>query len=98
MTRHCHQCGSEWTLTGQPGRSETCDRCHADMRVCLNCVQYDPRVADQCRESRAEPVLEKDRANYCEWFEFARRVYTPKAGGNDRAAAARKQLDKLFGD
>ena len=34
-------------------------KCRADLRVCLNCQSYDPRVAQQCRERRAEPVLEK---------------------------------------
>jgi len=97
MTRHCHQCGLAWTLTGLPGRNDSCDRCGADLRVCLNCVRYDPRVAHQCRETRADPVPEKDRSNYCEWFDFATRVFVPK-GGDDRAAAAREQLKRLLGD
>ncbi len=70
MTRHCHNCGEPWTLTGQPGRGETCMKCRADLRVCLNCAHYDPRVAQQCRERRAEPVLEKHVGNFCEYFEF----------------------------
>ena len=98
MTRHCHQCGWEWTIAGQPGRSETCEGCRADLRVCLNCLSYDPRVAQQCRERRAEPVEEKDRANYCEWFEFARRAYVPSANANSREQTARDQFKKLFGD
>ena len=97
-TRHCHNCGEEWTLTGQPGRGENCMKCRADLRVCLNCAHYDPRVAQQCRERRAEPVLEKHLGNFCEYFEFVRRVWTPKAGENQREAAARERLKKLFGD
>jgi hypothetical protein len=65
--------------------------------VCLNCRHYDAAVAQQCRETRAEPVAEKDRANYCEWFEMVRRVYAAR-GGRDRAAEARDQFRKLFGD
>lgn len=84
-------------MARQPGRTETCDRCHADLRVCLNCCHYDAGVAQQCRETRAELVGDKDRANFCDWFEFARRVYRP-AGGRDRAADARDQFKKLFGD
>lgn len=98
MTRHCHNCGGDYTLTGQPGRSETCHRCGADLRVCLNCVSHDPRVAQQCRDGRAEPVAEKHAANFCEWFEFARRACMPKAGSDDRAQAAREQLKKLLGN
>jgi len=75
MTRHCHKCGWEFTLPGQPGRIESCHRCGADLKVCLNCVSYDARVAHQCRDRRAEPVAEKHMANYCEWFEMARREF-----------------------
>lgn len=85
-------------MTGQPGRSETCGRCRADLRVCLNCVSYDPRAAQQCRDRRSEPVLDKHLANFCEWFEFAHRAWVPKAGGDRREEVARERLRKLFGD
>lgn len=98
VNRHCHNCGETWTLSGNPGRGETCMKCRADLRVCLNCSFYDPQVAHQCRERRAEPVLEKAAGNFCEYFEFARRAWTPKSEANSRESAARAQLKKLFGD
>ncbi len=73
-------------------------KCRADLRVCLNCVFYDPRVAQQCRERRAEPVLDKDAGNFCEYFDFIRRNWAPKGEVNQRADAAREQLKKLLGD
>lgn len=73
-------------------------KCRADLRVCLNCASYDPRVAQQCRERRAEPVLEKNVGNFCEYFDFARRNWTSKEVINSRETAAREQLKKLFGD
>jgi hypothetical protein len=73
-------------------------KCRADLRVCLNCASYDPRVAQQCRERRAEPVLEKHVGNFCEYFEFARRNWTSKNETNPREAAAREHLKKLLGD
>ena len=98
MTRHCWKCGEEWTLSGQPGRSETCASCQSDLRVCLNCVSYDPHVAEQCRDRRADPVLEKHGGTFCEYFEMARRVYRPPAEAGSREASARDQLKKLLGD
>jgi hypothetical protein len=98
MTRHCHNCGEPWTLPGNPGCGEVCMKCRADLRVCLNCTHYDPRVAEQCRERRADLVLEKAAGNFCEYFEFARRKWVPKAEVNQREAAARAHLKKLFGD
>ena len=98
MTRHCWKCGWEWTLSGQPGRSESCPRCWSDLRVCLNCVSYDVRAAQQCRDRRAEPVSEKHVGNFCEYFEFTRRVFVPPAEEASRESAARDQLRKLLGD
>lgn len=98
MTRHCHNCGEEWTLAGQPGRGESCMKCRADLRVCLNCTHYDPRVAQQCRERRSEPVLEKAAGNFCEYFEFIRCPWVPKSEINSREAAARERMNKLFGE
>lgn len=73
-------------------------KCRADLRVCLNCTSYDPRIAQQCRERRADPVLEKHVGNFCEYFEFVRRAWTPKSEVNLREAAARDRMKKLFGD
>lgn len=98
MTRHCYKCGWEWSLAGQPGRSESCHRCHADLRVCLNCSSYDARVAHQCRDRRAEPVAEKHVGNFCEYFELVRREFIVSDEANPRESAAREQLKKLFGD
>jgi hypothetical protein len=87
----------EYKLSSSPGRSETCE-CGADWKVCLNCVSYDPKVAYQCRDRRADPVEEKHLANYCEYFEFIRRVYVPKEQDASRETKARDQLKKLLGD
>ena len=73
-------------------------KCRADLRVCLNCQSYDPHVAEQCRERRADLVLEKAVGNFCEYFEFVRRPWVGKEVKNAREEAARSQLKKLFGD
>ena len=97
LTRHCWKCGTEYKLPGMPGRSESCPTCGADLRVCLNCISYDPRVAQQCRDRRADPVDEKHLANYCEYFEMIRREYVPQEDAS-RENKAREALKKLLGD
>jgi hypothetical protein len=82
----------------QPGRSESCHGCGADLRVCLNCASYDPRFAHQCRDRRADPVGEKAVANFCEYFELAKREFAPEKPDTSRESAARDELRKLFGD
>jgi hypothetical protein len=98
MTRHCWNCGTVYELSGTPGRSETCHTCRSDLKVCLNCASYDPRVAQQCRDRRAELVAEKHMANFCEWFEMVRREYVPPAANKTREDKARESLKKLLGD
>ena len=73
-------------------------KCRADLRVCLNCQSYDPRVAEQCRERRADLVLEKHLGNFCEYFEFIRRKWEAKEIKLTREEAARAHLKKLLGD
>lgn len=98
LTRHCHNCGESWTINGNPGRGEVCMKCRADLRVCLNCQSYDRSVAEQCRERRAELVLEKAVGNFCEYFEFVRRKSETKEVKLSREETARANLKKLFGD
>ena len=85
-------------MSVQPGRSESCHQCGNDLKVCRNCVSYDPKVAYQCRDRRADPVAEKASANFCEYFEMIRRTFVAPTGVNPRESAAREQLKKLFGD
>ena len=98
MTKHCHKCGKEWTLDGQPGRSESCHNCNEDLRICLNCIFYDYGVAHQCRERRAEPVIEKNRSNFCEYFDFIFRFWDQKKNTNSSHKTAKKAFEKLFGE
>ncbi len=97
MIRHCHNCGCEYRLPGNPGRAETCHQCGADLKVCLNCIHYDRAVAEQCRERRADLVLEKHMANFCEYFDMKRGAWAGK-GANQREEDAREKLKKLLGD
>ena len=85
-------------MSGQPGRSEGCPQCRSDLRVCLNCVSYDKKVAYQCRDRRADEVAEKAMANYCEYFDMAKREYVPVTEGLAREAKAKDTLKKLLGD
>src|SRR5260221_12624116 len=97
MTRHCHNCGWEYTLPGLPGRTESCHQCGADLKVCLNCLSYDPRMAHQCRDRRADPVAEKHAANFCAYFDFIPRAWAGKKDANPPAVSVRGALRKLLG-
>ncbi|HRH79949.1 MAG TPA: hypothetical protein PLW81_02770 [Thiobacillaceae bacterium] len=95
-TLHCWRCGE--ALVDQPlplGRLDECPACHAQLHVCRMCRHYDTGKAKQCREPVAEPVQDKIRANFCDWFQP--RVNLAPVKGAGQGATARAALDDLFG-
>lgn len=92
----CWKCGAELTGVILPlSRREVCASCKADQHVCKLCRHYDPRVADMCREDRAERVTDKERANFCDYFDPVPGAYKPSGSA---AEAAKRQLAALFGE
>jgi hypothetical protein len=57
------------------------------------CSFYDPRSYNECRESTAERVVDKEKANYCEFFDLA----DPEGKAAEKATALTK-ANSLFKD
>jgi hypothetical protein len=97
----CHRCGREVRLTSGLQRTDPCPVCHSDLKCCLNCRFFDPGYSNQCREPQVEPVLEKDKANFCELFQFRETsaIGQPAASGGAQAEKdrARAAFESLFG-
>ncbi|MBN1548701.1 MAG: hypothetical protein JW902_18775 [Syntrophaceae bacterium] len=91
--KRCHQCLKEVAVQKVIGRKDTCPFCSAELRCCLNCRFYDPQVYNQCRESQAERVLEKDRSNFCDYFNFKEAEAEPELAAKQ---TARDKLESLF--
>jgi hypothetical protein len=92
----CHHCGRELALTPPIPRTESCPHCHSDLKCCLSCRFYDAAAGNQCIEPHADPVTEKAKANFCEFFELRTGPGRPGAPGADRDRA-RAAFDALFG-
>lgn len=90
----CQACQTEIPLASGESVAfrDACDRCRADLHICLNCAHYDATTYNECRESSAERILDKDRANRCEYFRPANRVHATGSGREDAMA----DLEKLF--
>ena len=73
------------------GFREECEQCSADLHVCKNCRFYDESAYNECRESSADVVREKERANYCDYFEPGEGSY--KSSNKDDLLA---QAEALF--
>ena len=79
----CHQCQTVNEFVDRVGLREECSKCRADLHVCKNCEFYDVKTYNDCRETQAERVQEKDRFNRCDYFQPSGR-----SGGNQSAQAA----------
>lgn len=97
MDMQCWKCGTELKNLLLPfSRYEECSTCKADLHVCLACKNYNPNVADACEEDRADFILDKDKANFCDFFKANPRAY--KKQDNTAAREARAKLAALFGE
>ena len=96
MGYFCHKCTTQLTAIerGKVGRSESCPKCASDLHVCLNCKHYDKTAYNECRETQAERVLNKDRSNFCDFFSFVDR--NSAASQSSGAKDPFKDLDALF--
>jgi len=93
---YCWQCGTALPDVPLPvSRRESCPSCDADLHVCRQCEFYDTSAAKDCREPVADEVVDKERANACDYF---RPRFGVMGTENDEAAAARAKLSALFGE
>lgn len=67
------------------GFREECPHCGQDAHVCKNCEFYDQGSYNDCRETSAEVVREKERANFCDFFQ----------GGSSGGGGATRKEDLL---
>ena len=101
----CWKCGAPLVEVPLPlSRLAECATCRTDLHVCRMCRWYDTRVAKQCREPIAEAVQDKQRANFCDYFEARPQAHVASAQSagvssesNSAAERARSELEKLFG-
>jgi threonine dehydrogenase-like Zn-dependent dehydrogenase len=89
----CWSCGAALG-SHDYGRESNCLVCGKPTRVCRNCRWFAPGRPNDCEEPMAEPVLDKQRANFCGFFEA-----TGEVGDNDGGSSAedlRKAAEELF--
>ncbi len=91
----CWNCGADLDDIPRPiSRHATCPKCFNELHCCRLCRHFDPSATMTCHEDRADPPLQKENANFCDFF-------TPRFGAfenttADKSAAARDHLDALF--
>lgn len=68
MAVNCWNCGVP-VGSNNLGRQDSCSKCGKDTRVCKNCKHYDRASNNECREEQAGRQVDKEKGNFCEWFQ-----------------------------
>lgn len=95
-SRECQFCGAAVTVSDPIPRESSCESCRHDYRSCRQCRHYDPALNNSCRETEAELVEDKERRNFCEFFDFNPAPFRPTGRDASREAQARAKLEGLF--
>jgi len=97
----CWRCGASLAALTLPlSRTDSCRACRAEVHVCRMCRFYDTRKAKSCAEPVADEVGDKERANFCGYFEPAAgraSISTASTSMGKDALKARDALEALFG-
>ena len=89
----CWKCHKETNIE-KPVRGDECPFCHADLHVCRACDFYESGAHNDCRESSAEFVGDKERGNFCDYFRPSKKI--TKDGGAPKVDEAKAAFDALF--
>lgn len=91
----CWRCGTSLAALSLPlSRTDECHACRASLHVCRMCRFYDTSKAKSCAEPVADEVQDKERSNFCGYFEAAGGRFRPREAATEQARSA---LDTLFG-
>jgi hypothetical protein len=91
----CWKCGASLAALTLPfSRTDECRACRAELHVCRMCRFYDPGKARSCAEPVADEVRDKERANFCGYFEAATGQFRAPGAAAEQAKGA---LEALFG-
>ena len=91
----CVFCRADLSIKGNVSRRDTCPHCQGDLRCCKQCNYYDPSAYNECREVSSERIMDKERANFCDYFVLK----GSSAAGNghfDKTNKAKAALEALF--
>ena len=89
----CPYCGTE--VSSPVHHSSECPKCSKSLHTCRCCTFFSPDAHYGCRESIDEPVWDKDRANFCDYFRLTDKPVGPSKD-EQRAQKSREALANLF--
>jgi len=69
---NCFKCNHtlEYAPMANIGRQEECPSCYQALHCCKMCHFYDLTAYNECKEPMANRVLDKEKANFCDFFKL----------------------------
>lgn len=66
----CYHCQKSIPVIGafKVTRTEECPFCTRSLHCCRMCKFYDAKVYNECVEINADRVVDKEKANFCDYF------------------------------
>ena len=92
----CWNCGKSISDVPIPiSRHSQCSHCFNELHCCRLCKHYDPERSTYCFEERADTPVQKENANFCDYFTPKPNVFTQ--GNAQKSLNSKAQLESLFG-
>ncbi len=93
LTLFCYYCKKNIPVIGdfKVTRTEDCPYCTRALHCCRMCKFFDSRVYNECKESNADRVVDKEKANFCDYF-----VLTSGSHDDNSIDLLKSTADSLF--
>ena len=94
---YCWKCNKE-LKSNEVFRTTECPECHAQLHSCKGCKFYAPGNHFDCKETVDDPISDKERANFCDYFSPIMTGSNKGADAKAKSDAAAAAFNALFGD
>jgi len=86
----CYKCEKEIQLENNRSitRKEECTHCGVYLRCCLMCSFHDKSSYNECKEPMSERITEKEKPNFCDYFELNESLDSQSSKKEDALADA----------
>ena len=86
LVTRCNNCAAEIQVDGGIQVISRCKNCGNDLHSCRNCLNFDPAARSECMKPVESRVANKNRNNFCSFFEA--KVLIEKQGSGAAPVAA----------
>lgn len=68
MQLTCFKCQKVNSISDKVHFRDECEFCGQDLHACKQCQNYDEASYNECKDSAADRILDKEKSNYCDFY------------------------------